>query len=192
MLVAVLGIDHSSVDAASELDKIQQALANDGHAALFVDNIGAPNIQEQLLDRVDAVVTVDLSPKTHAEIAYNLDLPSYVWPESPPVDPTEANYPQQTRAFRQQLGRLYRQHLLKNSDYSPSNILVTGELGVLVRVADKVMRLLSLKGFEVKIVEPSTLGQPKQENFESLDDSWLDLANYGVIAHLVRRGLWGR
>ena len=64
----------------------------------------------------------------------------------------------------------------KQHDYGPGNIASFGEVGVLVRTSDKVARMRNLQG--------------KVAKNEALGDSWLDVANYGVIAQLVRAGLW--
>lgn len=66
----------------------------------------------------------------------------------------------------------------KQRAYGSGNISAFGEYGVLVRVSDKFERLknlLTLKG---------------DLNYESIEDSWLDLANYGLIGFMVRKGLW--
>jgi len=66
----------------------------------------------------------------------------------------------------------------KQRDYGPGNILDFGDYGVLVRANDKIGRLKNLYKGE----------KPRNE---SVDDSWIDLANYAVIALMVRRGHWG-
>lgn len=66
----------------------------------------------------------------------------------------------------------------KNRDYSKENISAFGEFGILVRVNDKICRLKNLL---------ANMSQPKNE---SVEDTWTDLANYAVIALMVRRGLW--
>lgn len=65
----------------------------------------------------------------------------------------------------------------KQRDYGSRNISEFGEMGILMRVWDKICRLKNLMGKE----------NPKNE---SIDDSWLDMANYAIIAILVRRGIW--
>lgn len=67
----------------------------------------------------------------------------------------------------------------KQADYGPGNIAAFGELGVLVRASDKLERLKHL------------ITGNRTPNNESIDDAWLDLANYGIIAQMVRRGWWG-
>lgn len=66
--------------------------------------------------------------------------------------------------------------LKRHEDYGPGNISRHGELGVLVRMDDKLARLEHLLGREAKC--------------ESIEDSWLDLVNYAVIGLLVHRGVW--
>jgi hypothetical protein len=68
----------------------------------------------------------------------------------------------------------------KQLDYGPGNIAAFGELGVLVRANDKIERLKNLH-------KTGRLNDPQNE---SVTDSWLDLSNYGIIAQLIRKGLW--
>lgn len=66
----------------------------------------------------------------------------------------------------------------KQHDYGSGNIAKFGELGTLVRASDKLERLVNLRK------------NGKQAANESIDDSWLDLATYGVIALMCRKGVW--
>lgn len=68
----------------------------------------------------------------------------------------------------------------KHHDYGPKNIAALGEKGVFARVWDKGHRLKRLV-WEEK--EPHV-------KEESVENAWVDLADYGIIALLVRRGLW--
>jgi len=63
----------------------------------------------------------------------------------------------------------------KQQDYGHGNILAFGEFGVLVRANDKMERL---KNLLIKKQEPSN---------ESVEDTWRDLANYAIIALMLRR-----
>jgi hypothetical protein len=65
----------------------------------------------------------------------------------------------------------------KQQDYGSGNISAFGEFGVLVRLNDKIERLKNLNKM------------PSVKN-EAIDDSYLDIANYAVIAMLIRRNLW--
>lgn len=68
--------------------------------------------------------------------------------------------------------------LKKQADYGHKNITDFGEYGVLVRCNDKVSRLKNL------------LEKNKTPNHESIEDSWIDLANYGIIALMLKYGVF--
>ena len=68
--------------------------------------------------------------------------------------PTEEKYPIQTKAFKKILERAYHLHLNKNRDYSAANIIVAGEIGILVRVWDKFCRICNLLGVTFPSVKP--------------------------------------
>ena len=65
----------------------------------------------------------------------------------------------------------------KQQDYGSGNISAFGEFGVLVRLNDKIERLKNLNKM------------PSVKN-EAIDDSYLDIANYAVIALMIRRNVW--
>lgn len=65
----------------------------------------------------------------------------------------------------------------KQQDYGSQNIARHGQYGVIVRCDDKTARLANL------------LNKDIAQN-ESVLDSWLDLANYGIIGALVSLGEW--
>lgn len=60
--------------------------------------------------------------------------------------PTEIKFPDQAHRFKEITERMYSIHLDKNADYSPSNVLVPGMGGVLVRMWDKLSRIYNLMG----------------------------------------------
>jgi hypothetical protein len=70
----------------------------------------------------------------------------------------------------------------KQLDYGSSNIALGGEMGVAVRLQDKVSRMRNLLLKELK--------GDANVNHESLEDSFKDAANYGMIGILLRRKLW--
>lgn len=69
----------------------------------------------------------------------------------------------------------------KQRDYGRGNIDAFGEVGVLVRASDKLARLKNL-------LYDNPGSTPKNE---SVIDTWGDLANYAIIALMIRRGWWG-
>ena len=66
----------------------------------------------------------------------------------------------------------------KQHDYGPGNIAEFGEVGVLVRLNDKMERLknLVLNGLEA--------------SNESIEDTLDDIASYAIIMRIVRAGKW--
>jgi hypothetical protein len=69
----------------------------------------------------------------------------------------------------------------KQADYGPLNIALApgGPMnGLRVRMYDKLARLNNLAD---KAATP---------NFESIEDTLIDLANYAIIGLLVQRGQW--
>jgi hypothetical protein len=65
----------------------------------------------------------------------------------------------------------------KQMDYGSGNISAFGEFGVLVRMNDKIERLKHL----------NKMPNPKNE---SIEDSYMDLSNYAIIAMMIRRNIW--
>lgn len=63
----------------------------------------------------------------------------------------------------------------KRADYGTENIKKFGSRGVLVRVSDKVERLINLSK------------QADEPNFESIEDTWKDIAGYAILALIELR-----
>ncbi len=88
--------------------------------------------------------------------------------------------PNKPITFREALGQILDEMadtiVSKQSDYGSRNISDFGEFGVLVRANDKMARLRNL------------YNTGKSPQNESVDDSWIDLANYAVLAMMLRRG----
>tara|TARA_Y100001934_G_scaffold283439_2_gene403266 strand:+ start:2152 stop:2481 length:330 start_codon:yes stop_codon:yes gene_type:complete len=70
----------------------------------------------------------------------------------------------------------------KQQDYGSTNISASGEIGVAVRLQDKVSRMRH-------ILLKSMRGENGVNN-ESLADTYQDVANYGMIGMLLNRDLW--
>lgn len=66
----------------------------------------------------------------------------------------------------------------KQHDYGPENISKFGEAGVVIRLYDKVARLINLSRRDEK---PSN---------EAVEDTWRDVLGYGVIGLMCHRGEW--
>jgi len=95
-------------------------------------------------------------------------------------NPISSSFEQDVRDTLQELGDLL---ISKHRDYGPKNISQSpgGPLnGLRVRMHDKTARINNL------------LDNGTQAQHEPLEDSFKDLANYGIIALLVLRGKWDK
>jgi len=176
----------------------------------FEDELPEVDFIEKDLDivgRCDAIVMTKEWKKSEGarrekEYAESIGIPVYYDPELPELHEVEIKSPVQVRAFRAMQTKGYLLHLEKNTDYTPMNILLTGERGVVNRLWDKLARMFGLYGFNIDIkqtekeititIDKKKFEQTKQPRNEAIEDSWIDAANYGIIGLLVRKGLWGR
>lgn len=100
--------------------------------------------------------------------------------QNPQRDPGYPDFEQAVWDTMKELGDLL---LSKHRDYGPKNISDSpgGPLnGLRVRMHDKTARINNL-------IDSGTKAQ-----HEPLEDSFKDLANYGIIALLVLRGKWDK
>ena len=95
----------------------------------------------------------------------------------------------ETTPFEQDVAKVFKELetllLRKHKDYGPKNISEApgGAMnGLLVRMHDKISRLKNL-AYTSKYSKPQ---------FESLEDTLSDLANYAIIGLLVLRGQWDK
>ena len=105
----------------------------------------------------------------------------------------EEEWPEMTKEFKKIQREQYELFLHKQHDYGPGNIsvgtfLVTPEeiklslTGLWFRMNDKLQRVKTL-----------LLGDRKSAvKDEPLEDAYLDVSNYGIMATIVGRGKWGK
>lgn len=79
------------------------------------------------------------------------------------------------QAFEHVSTELLEMFLKKHKDYGKGNILSNGELGIAMRVSEKVERLKHL-----------LMSQQTPQN-ETAQETWIDIAVYAVIAVLLQR-----
>ena len=79
-------------------------------------------------------------------------------------------------AFAEINQELLRTFIQKHKDYGKDNILDTGELGIVFRINDKLRRLQNLHQ------------QGKKPSNETIEDTWIDIGVYAVIALLLKNG----
>ena len=109
-----------------------------------------------------------------------------------PISYIETNYPEMAEEFKKICAEQYELFCQKQSNYGPSNISVGTDLkneddvklsltGLWFRMNDKIQRLKNLL----------ILGKRDVVD-ESIEDSFQDVSNYGIIAQLVSRRKWGK
>lgn len=79
-------------------------------------------------------------------------------------------------AFEEVCQEMTKTFLKKHKDYGKGNILDMGELGIAFRISEKFNRIKHL------------LMNGKKPDNELVEDSWIDIAVYAVIAILLKRG----
>jgi hypothetical protein len=109
------------------------------------------------------------------------------------IEQMEKEWPEMTNEFKKIQREQYELFLHKQHDYGPGNIsvgtfLVTPEeiklslTGLWFRMNDKLQRVKTL-----------LLGDKKSAvQDEPLEDAYLDVSNYGIMATIVGRGKWGK
>lgn len=80
------------------------------------------------------------------------------------------------QAYQLVLDELMAMFLKKHKDYGKGNILAVKELGISMRISEKIERIKHL------------LLSDTMPNNESIDETWTDIAVYAIIAKLLRNG----
>lgn len=80
------------------------------------------------------------------------------------------------QAFAEVNQELLDMFLKKHKDYGKGNILSVQELGIALRISEKIERIKHI------------LMQGNKPNNESIEETWVDIGVYAVIAVLLRRG----
>jgi hypothetical protein len=105
----------------------------------------------------------------------------------------EQEWPQMTKEFKRLQREQYELFLHKQHDYGPGNISVGTQLqtkeevhlsltGLWFRMNDKIQRLKNLL----------MSGRKNAVENEPMEDAFLDIANYGIMATIVKNGKWGK
>ena len=103
----------------------------------------------------------------------------------------QATYPETTKMFQDMQFEQWELFCKKQKDYGPKNISVGSNLetedevklaltGLWFRMNDKMQRFQQI-----------VMNNQEPEN-ESLMDTFMDLANYALIAQLVKEKVWGK
>jgi len=109
------------------------------------------------------------------------------------VEEMEKQWPEMTAEFKRIMFTQYELFCLKQSNYGPDNISVGSNLqteeekkvsltGLWFRMNDKIQRLKTLL----------MSGKTNAVQDEPMEDAYLDVSNYGIMATIVGRGKWGK
>ena len=104
----------------------------------------------------------------------------------------EKEWPEMTAEFRRLQREQYVLFLHKQHDYGPGNISVGTQLqteeeiqlsltGLWFRMNDKIQRLKTMLMTKIE----SAVDEP-------MEDAYLDVSNYGIMATIVKNGKWGK
>ena len=113
------------------------------------------------------------------------------WDDTNPINFIEEKYPDTTKMFQDIQFSQWELFCKKQKDYGPKNISVGSNLeteeevklaltGLWFRMNDKMQRFQQI-----------VINNQEPEN-ESLMDTFMDLANYALIAQLVKEKVWGK
>ena len=110
-----------------------------------------------------------------------------------PIVSLETQYPAMTSEFKRLQRKQYELFCRKQMDYGPGNIAVGTQLvtegeiklsltGLWFRMNDKIQRL---KTMLMNSRESAVKDEP-------IEDSFMDVSNYGIMAMVVKNGKWGK
>ena len=109
------------------------------------------------------------------------------------IEQMEKDWPKMTQEFKKIQREQYVLFLHKQHDYGPGNISVGSQLqtpeevklsltGLWFRMNDKIQRLKTLL----------MSGRKNAVEGEPIEDAFLDVSNYGIMATIVKNGKWGK
>ncbi len=134
-----------------------------------------------LVGELEAKTIKEASTKKSAKKQYNV------------VELMEKEWPEMTNEFKRLQREQYELFCRKQHDYGPGNISVGTQLknaeeiklsltGLWFRMNDKLQRVKTLL----------MTGRESAVKDEPLEDAYLDVSNYGIMATIVGRGKWGK
>mgnify|MGYP003144047812 CR=1 FL=1 len=108
------------------------------------------------------------------------------------VSMMETEWPEMTTEFKRLQREQYELFLKKQHDYGPGNISV----GTMLQTTDEVNLALTGLWFRMndKIQRLKNMLMSKRESAvdEPMEDAYLDVSNYGIMATIVKNGKWGK
>ena len=117
---------------------------------------------------------------------------SYTESVHPVVEQMEKEWAEMTAEFKRLQREQYELFLKKQHDYGPGNISV----GTMLQTTEEVHLALTGLWFRMndKIQRLKNMLMSKRESAvdEPMEDAYLDVSNYGIMATIVKNGKWGK
>ena len=122
---------------------------------------------------------------------FNQEKPVEAVKTTPTVEVFETEYPELSEEFKNISKEMYEMFAAKHMDYGLNNISLNGDIlnnpgdkkfsltGLAIRLTDKISRLKNLVVHGKNYVKG-----------EGMEDTFIDIANYGIIGLLVGRDNW--
>ena len=109
------------------------------------------------------------------------------------IEQMEREWPEMTQEFKKIQREQYELFLHKQHDYGPGNISVGTQLQTEAEVKLSLQGLFFRMNDKIQRIKTLLLNGGKQAvKDEPLEDAYLDVSNYGVMATIVSRGKWGK
>ena len=109
------------------------------------------------------------------------------------VEQMELGWPEMTTEFKKIQREQYELFLHKQHDYGPGNISVGTQLQTEAEVKLSLQGLFFRMNDKIQRIKTLLLNGGKQAiKDEPLEDAYLDVSNYGIMATIVSRGKWGK
>ena len=147
-------------------------------------------MEQSLLDIKRGVA---MKKKTIKESKNKKEINSYLTGDNGDiVTMMETEWPEMTKEFKRLQREQYELFLKKQHDYGPGNISV----GTMLQTEEEIQLSLTGLWFRMndKIQRLKTLLMNDRESAvdEPLEDAYLDVSNYGIMATIVKNGKWGK
>ena len=109
------------------------------------------------------------------------------------IEQMEREWPEMTTEFKSIQREQYELFLHKQHDYGPGNISVGTQLQTKEEVRLSLIGLFFRMNDKIQRIKTLLLNDRKSAvKDEPIDDAFLDVSNYGIMATIVKNGKWGK
>ena len=108
------------------------------------------------------------------------------------IEQMEKEWPEMTKEFKQLQREQYELFLHKQHDYGPGNISVGTQLQTPEEIKLSLTGLWFLMNDKLQRVKTLLMTGRESAVDEPLEDAYLDVSNYGIMATIVKNGKWGK